>query len=54
MKKFKCDLCDMLFGYKVKLQSHFKMVHNEDATKPHKCDICSKCYETKSILNTHM
>ncbi|XP_055846092.1 zinc finger protein 37-like [Episyrphus balteatus] len=50
--QFPCRHCDRKFLQKKKLEHHIMRFHLNEC--PFKCDICGKCYVTKSNLTDHI
>lgn len=52
IKPFKCDICNVSFGRKNTLKTHY-MVHTGE--KPYKCKFptCYKSFAEKGNMNTH-
>ena len=46
-KPFECEICDVQFVLKEKLNEHIASVH--EGKKPFKCDKCESCFTLKKI-----
>ena len=49
--RIKCDQCEKDFNTKIKLETHFKSVHEGSDIK---CNVCDKAFMTECRLKKHM
>lgn len=50
-KNFKCDICNIDFGYYNSLYDHKKNIH--EGVRKSQCDLCSQWFYNNSLLNKH-